>query len=48
MIVFKFANLSVLVVKEVKGGGVEELKDLFVPAGVFHQVHQGSVSRHTP
>ena len=32
MIVFKFANLSVLMVKEVKGSRVEELEDLFVPA----------------
>ena len=35
-------------VKEVKGSGVEELKDLLVPARVLHQVHQGGVSRHTP
>ena len=46
--VFKIANLSVLMVKEVEGGRVEELKDLLMPAGVLHQVHQGGVSRHTP
>ena len=40
--------LSILMVKEVKGGGVEELKDLLVPARVLHQVHQGGVGRHTP
>ena len=45
---FKIANLSILMVKEVEGSGVEELEDLLMPAGVLHQVHQGGVSRHTP
>ena len=35
-------------VKEVEGGGVEELEDLLVPRRVLHQVHQGGVCWHTP
>ena len=44
----EYANLSILMVKDVKGSGVEELEDLLMPAGVLHQVHQGSVSGHAP
>ena len=44
----ELTNLSIIVVKEVEGGGVEELEDLLVPRRVLHQVHQGGVRWHTP
>ena len=44
----ELTNLSIIMVKEVEGGGVEELEDLLVPRRVFHQVHQGGVRWHTP
>ena len=44
----ELTNLPIIVVKEVEGGGVEELEDLLVPRRVLHQVHQGGVRRHTP